>query len=280
MHTNNTVKGATTVKSIIVLFVSALVLAGCAGQNRNLVPLGKQMDAYVNAHNIDGFAGMLAGNAIAKAPDGTMHKGMDSVKAWMSGMMSGFHVDSRGWQQSGDTLSWMSTVRSDAFAAMGLNPIRVNTMAVFAGDKVHYFQANLDEETAGKLLFLQFYKDVVNGNNIEAIDKFVAEGMIDHQAGPPGSPSGLAGVKWYFKAVHDAYPDLHGTPSLILADGDKVFVYATWEGTNRGKFMGKPATNKKSTWGVVDVIRLVDGKAVEHWGWEDQTGAMVSSTSR
>jgi|WetSurMetagenome_2_1015567.scaffolds.fasta_scaffold17912_4 predicted ester cyclase len=274
MHTHNSVEGATKVKALTVFVMSALVLAGCAGQHRDLVPLGKQTDAYVNAHNIDGFAGMLAGDAVAKAPDGTMHKGKDSVKAWMGGMMSGFHVDSRGWQQSGDTLSWMSTVRSDAYAAMGVNPLKVNTMAVFAGDKIHYFQANLDEETAGKMRFLQFYNDVVNGGNIDAIDKYVAMDMIDHQAVPPGTPKGLAGVKWYFKMIHEAFPDLHGTPSLVLADGDKVLIYATWEGTNKGRFMGKSATNKKTSWGVVDIIRLVDGKAVEHWGWEDMTGAM------
>jgi len=280
MHTHNIVEGATTVKAIIVLFISALVLAGCAGQNRDLVPLGKQLDAYVNAHNIDGFAGMLADDAIAKAPDGTVHKSKDSVKAWMSGMMSGFHVDSRGWQQSGDTISWMSTVRSDAFAVMGVNPLQVNTMAVFAGDKVHYFEANLDEETAGKMLFLRFYNDVVNGGNINAIDKYVAEDLIEHQVLPPGASKGLAGVKWYFKMIHEAYPDLHGTPSLVLADGDKVFVYATWEGTNKGRFMGKSPTNKRTSWGVVDVIRIVDGKAVEHWGWEDETGATEQSSSK
>jgi predicted ester cyclase len=262
------------VRAIIVLSMSALVLAGCGGQNRDLVPLGKQADAYANAHNNDGFAGMLAGDVVAKGPDGSIHRGKDSVKAWFGGMMSGFHVDSRGWQQSGDTLSWMSTVRSDAFDAMGVNPLQTNTMAVFAGDKIRYFQAGLDEETAGKMLFLQFYKDVVNGRNIDAIDKYVAENMIDHQTVPPGTPRGLAGVKWYFKMIHEAYPDLHGTPSLVLADGDKVFIYATWQGTNKGRFMGKAPTNKKSSWGVVDVIRLVDGKAVEHWGWEDMSGAM------
>ncbi len=260
--------------------MSALVLAGCAGQKRDLVPLGKKADAYANAHDVDGFAGMLADDVVAKAPDGTLHKGKNSVKAWVSGMMPGFHVDSRGWQQSGDTVSWMSTVRSDAFAAMGVNPMQVNTMAVFAGDKIHHFQADLDQESAGKLLFFGFYKEVVNGGNIDAIDKYVAKDMIEHQPGPPGTPQGLEGVKWYFKMIHEAYPDLQGRPSLVLADGDKVFIYATWEGTNKGRFMGKPATNKKTSWGVADVVRLVDGKAVEHWGWEDRTGAVAQPSSK
>jgi len=68
-------------------------------------------------------------------------------------------------------------------------------------------------------------------------------------------------VKGLFKMIHEAFPDLHGTPFLVLAEGDVVTVAATWEGTNKGKFMGKPASNKKMSWTVVDIIRLVDGKA-------------------
>jgi predicted ester cyclase len=268
------------VKTISGFFVACLALVGCAGGNRDLLPLGKQLDAFVNAHNVDGFAGFLADDVVVKAPDGSIYKGKDSAKVWMGGMMSGFHVDSRGWQQSGDTLSWMSTVQSNAFAAMGINPIKVNTMAVFAGDKVHYFRADLDQETAGKMRFLQFYADVVNGGNIDAIDKYLADDLIEHQPMPPGTPPGLAGVKWYFKMIREAYPDLHGTPTLILAEGDKVLVYATWEGTNKGKFMGKPATNKKRVWGVGDIIRLVNGKAVEHWGWEDNNIDAAQSSGK
>jgi predicted ester cyclase len=170
--------------------------------------------------------------------------------------LPGFHVDSRGWQQSGDTVTWISTVHSDVFVRMGVDPIKVNTMAVFSGEKLHYFWAALDKETAGKMRFLHFYAEVVNGGNVDAIDKYVAEDMIEHQVVPAG------------------------TPSLILADGDCVFVYATWEGTNKVKFMGKPASNKKSSWGVADVIRLVDEKAVEHWGWEDMSGAMAQPSGK
>jgi predicted ester cyclase len=268
------------VKTISGFFVAILVLAGCAGGNRDLVSLGKQADAFVNAHNIDGFAGLLADDVVLKGPDGSMHRGKDSAKAWMASMQSGFHVDSRGYQQSGDTLSWVSTVRSESFASMGINPIRTNTMAVYAGDKIRYFEADLDQESAGKMRFLQFYGEVVNGGNIDAIDNYITEDMIEHQPLPPGTPKGAAGVKAYFKMIREAYPDLHGTPTMILADGDKVLIYATWEGTNKGKFMGKPASNKKVSWGVGDIIRLVNGKAVEHWGWGDAPVAVAETSGK
>jgi steroid delta-isomerase-like uncharacterized protein len=148
-------------------------------------------------------------------------------------------------------------------------------MAVFAGDKVRYFSATLGSETAGKMRFLQFYAEVVNGGDIDAIDKYVAEDMIENQPLPPGTPKGRAGVKAFFKMIREAFPDLHGTPSLILADGEFVVVAAKWEGTNKGPFMGKPATNKPLSWTLVDIIRLVDGKAIEHWGWDDMAERMA-----
>jgi len=264
-------------KNTLAFLVAGLLLAGCAGQNRDLSTLGKQMDAYMNAHDLNGFASGIADDAVSKGPDGTLHTGKDSVKAWIAGLIPGFHVESWGWQTSGDTLTWISSVRSDAFAAMGVNPIRSNTMAVFSGDKIRYFQAVLDKETAEKMRFVQFYAEVINGGNTEAIDKYVAPDMVEHAPVPPGAPKGLDGVKGYFKMIREAFPDLHAKPFLILADGDNVSVSATWEGTNKGKFMGKPASNRKMSWTVTDIIRLVDGKAVEHWGWDDMMERMALS---
>jgi predicted SnoaL-like aldol condensation-catalyzing enzyme len=261
----------------IGLIVAGCVLTGCRVEERNLVQVAKQMDASVNAHDAAGFTAMLANDVAAKGPDGTMHNGKDSVGAWMTTMLPGFHVDSRGWQQSGDTVIWMSTVRSDVFARMGVNPIKTNTMAVFTGEKLQYFHAALDRETTGKMIFVQFYADVVNGGNIDAIDKYITEDIIEHAPVPPGFPKGREGVKAYFKMIRAAFPDLHGTPSLILADGDYVLISATWEGTNKGKFMGKPGSNKPMSWTVADVVRLENGKAAEHWGWDDMSERMAES---
>jgi hypothetical protein len=30
--------------------------------------------------------------------------------------------------------------------------------------------------------------------------------------------------------------------------------------------MGTPGTGKKVTWSAIDIVRMVDDKAVEHWG--------------
>lgn len=56
---------------------------------------------------------------------------------------------------------------------------------------------------------------------------------------------------------------------------------ATQHGTHGGDFMGIPATGKKVTATIVDVIRIEDGQFAEQWGGPDvfdmlrQVGATV-----
>ena len=60
-----------------------------------------------------------------------------------------------------------------------------------------------------------------------------------------------------------------GRRTVVMADGDYALIVGTWTGTNKGKFFGKPATDKSMTWTVSDLVRISNGKAVEHWGWDD-----------
>jgi predicted ester cyclase len=48
----------------------------------------------------------------------------------------------------------------------------------------------------------------------------------------------------------------------------------TVSGTMKGAFMGTPATGKKATWSEIHIVRLANGKVVEHWANVDQMGMM------
>jgi predicted ester cyclase len=41
------------------------------------------------------------------------------------------------------------------------------------------------------------------------------------------------------------------------------------KGTQRGEFMGIAATGKTISVSTIDIVRFIDGKAVEHWGVTD-----------
>ncbi|MEU1811846.1 ester cyclase [Micromonospora sp. WMMD1076] len=62
-----------------------------------------------------------------------------------------------------------------------------------------------------------------------------------------------------------AFPDLHLDVKSILAEGDRVALRITITATQKGQFGDLPPTNKQVTWHIVEELRFVDGKVVEHW---------------
>lgn len=63
----------------------------------------------------------------------------------------------------------------------------------------------------------------------------------------------------------DAFPDQQFTEEMVIADEDHVFIAWELRATQRGAFFGRAATNRTVTVFGSDVIRLADGKIIEHW---------------
>jgi predicted ester cyclase len=78
------------------------------------------------------------------------------------------------------------------------------------------------------------------------------------------------------------FPDLHVTIDDILAEGQKVGVWYTVEGTHRGEFDGIAPTGKRVKWVGFDLFSVQDGKIAEarflsdFHGLLTQLGASVS----
>jgi predicted ester cyclase len=60
----------------------------------------------------------------------------------------------------------------------------------------------------------------------------------------------------------------------LIAEADKVVAYFVVSGTHRGELMGKPATGRRVSYEEVIVLRLRDGKIVEHWAVADALSLM------
>ena len=67
------------------------------------------------------------------------------------------------------------------------------------------------------------------------------------------------------KGWRSAFPDLHVTPDLVIAEGDFVAVRWTARGTNTGTGNGIPATGRKVQVSGTAIFRFVDGKIAEEW---------------
>ena len=125
-----------------------------------------------------------------------------------------------------------------------------------------------------KALFRQMVEEVFNRGNLSKADELLAPNFVEHEELPPGIPAGREGVKQLTSMLRSAFPDFKATIDDMIAEGDKVVMRQTWSGTHKGEFMGIPATGKRVSFGVIDIVRMDGGKCVEHWGQMDSMGLM------
>jgi steroid delta-isomerase-like uncharacterized protein len=126
---------------------------------------------------------------------------------------------------------------------------------------------------ANKTFVRQGLEEMFNQGNVSAVDKYLAADYVEHQT-MPGQAPGLEGFKQMLSTMHTAFPDFRITVDDIIAEGDKVVVRSTLRGTQKGEFMGIAPTGKAVAISAIDILVIKDGKAVEHWGNEDDLGMM------
>ena len=121
-----------------------------------------------------------------------------------------------------------------------------------------------DESEHNKQVVRRFIEEVQNQKNWDTFDELHQPDFVNLSA-PPGLPSDLAGGKMFLGAFLNAVPDSHFTVDDMIAEGDRVVTKKTFTGTHEAEFNGIPATGKRVKLQYVDILRLRDGKIVEHW---------------
>ncbi|MCI0695742.1 ester cyclase [candidate division KSB1 bacterium] len=140
----------------------------------------------------------------------------------------------------------------------------VITLCMWAGSV-----AAQSEEEKNTAAVKRFYDEVMGKGNLKVIDELVADNFVDHYVPDPKMPGNKAGLTQTMTMFRTAFPDLQVTVEDVIAKGDKVWVYTTMRGTQKGEFMDMPASGKKIEVKGFDIVRFVNGKAVEHWGLND-----------
>ena len=86
-------------------------------------------------------------------------------------------------------------------------------------------------------------------------------------------------MRQLFEMFHSAFDQAGVAVDDMIAEGDKVFVLARMTGTQRGDFMGIPATGNTINVRLCDYFRVDHGALVEHWGVMDAAGMMQQLTA-
>ena len=116
-----------------------------------------------------------------------------------------------------------------------------------------------------------FVEVLQNQGEIDRVDEFVRPDFENHTA-RPGSPSGPEAVRSGLAAFRAGFPDHDAEVVHMVAEGDLVATYKTFTGTHTGEFLGIPATGRRATIRVMDVVRYRDGRIAEHWSVVDLAG--------
>ena len=116
--------------------------------------------------------------------------------------------------------------------------------------------------------------DLINAGDIGGFGEHLAADFVEHEVTPGLAPT-KAGVQDFFRMQLAAFPDLHMAVEDVFASGDKAVARVRYTGTNRGSFMGMPATGKTVDVQLIDMFAFGDdGLVREHWGVIDLMGMM------
>jgi steroid delta-isomerase-like uncharacterized protein len=125
-----------------------------------------------------------------------------------------------------------------------------------------------------KDLARRFYGEVVSTGDVDRVTEFCTADFVEHEELPPGTPDGPEGVKAFVRMYREGFPDLKADVEDMVEEGDRLSVRVRYTGTHDGDFMGIPPTHKHIDIEALDIVRIVDGKAAEHWGATDRLGLM------
>ena len=97
----------------------------------------------------------------------------------------------------------------------------------------------------------QFIERVLNGRDIDATGDYFSPDMVEEMPFPGQGP-GVEGLKDVLRGMHESFPDMKWVVEEQIESEDKVVSRFTWTGTQRGPFLGVPATGRSVTvWGIV-----------------------------
>ena len=123
-----------------------------------------------------------------------------------------------------------------------------------------------------KAIIRRFF-DAWNGRQPEAFDELVALDVVRHcQATPGVDVLDLDQLKAFLLLDTGVFPDSVQTIKHLVADGNLVALWATYEGTQRGPMGPFSPSDARAQFDFGAVFRMEDGKIAEWWvTWDNMT---------
>lgn len=126
---------------------------------------------------------------------------------------------------------------------------------------------------AHKNIVRRTFEEIFNQGNLALVDTWVAASFVNHAASVDMLP-GPEALKEHVVLLRIAFPHLHFRIEDLIADEERVAARVTFRGNHKGVFRGFLPTEKPFVQPQMHMVRIVEGKIVEHWCVRDDLGLM------
>ena len=111
------------------------------------------------------------------------------------------------------------------------------------------------------------------GGSLAPLDELLDVSFVHHLPAPD-LPPGIPGFKVIAGSIFAAFPDVHVTAEIVIAEGDLVTEHSVVRATHTGPFQGVAPTARRVVWTENNVYRIRDNKITEMWVCADLLGIM------
>jgi steroid delta-isomerase-like uncharacterized protein len=124
------------------------------------------------------------------------------------------------------------------------------------------------DQQYNKNIIHRYFNEVLNGRNVDLIDKLFLPDYKDHDPANKAPAYGPIGVRNKVAGYLSAF-DLHFRDLEQTAEGDDVTTRWACHGVHTGEYMGFPATGKELEITGISIHRIREGKIAEGWwNWD------------
>jgi predicted ester cyclase len=120
---------------------------------------------------------------------------------------------------------------------------------------------------ANKQLFVEMVERVVGRDDWASVADYFTDDFVAHGAGR--KPTTLDGLQHLTRVWRVAFPDWRDEILDVVAERDLVVGRLRASGTHEGPLLDIAPTGERCEWGMIEIVRVRDGKIAEQWGYSD-----------
>ena len=135
--------------------------------------------------------------------------------------------------------------------------------------QVSFIQEGAESLERNKQLVRRFVDELLNKQNMGAIEQIMARDAVLHHSMLPKPARGLAEIRQVIEGFHTGFPDMKVRIESLIAEGDQVALSLSCQGTQKGIFAQHQPTNQAITWTAINILTIRHDQIVDQRACDD-----------